>query len=203
MGVPKSQMQFCHICAAWSTKGEWDNHCLRHLGEPSKHCGSIVIRRTVIRPAYCPFCRNSNRSPGARMRSWDRDADAIKHIKAEEIKHTYPATCCGVVLATELDVDCHLADVHGYAMRKASCPKRPGEKTIRSPVPVAPRKERRQSCACHGSSVTGPEPIRSSCEETRWGAPEHAVQDWTTPIPGHVGVGLDSQETEMPIIMWT
>jgi hypothetical protein len=53
------------------------------------------------------------------MRSWLRDADAVRHIKEEELNNTYPAFCgpCNKTLLTEAEVDCHLIDVHGYRHR--------------------------------------------------------------------------------------
>src|SRR5690554_6762663 len=118
MGVPRSRCSSAISAQSGLPRASGITIVFVTLAESSKHCGSIVNRRTVIRPAYCPFCRNPNRKPGARMRmrSWERDVDTIKHIKEEEIKHTYLATCCGVVLATERNLDCHLADVHGYTM---------------------------------------------------------------------------------------
>lgn len=46
-----------------------------------------------------------------------RDKEAISHIKNEELRNEYPAVCCGVLLKNETDLDCHLADVHGFRVK--------------------------------------------------------------------------------------
>lgn len=51
------------------------------------------------------------------MRSWNRDSEVISHIKNEELGNKYPAACCGVVLKNEMDLDCHLADVHSLNVK--------------------------------------------------------------------------------------
>ncbi|KAK3898146.1 hypothetical protein C8A05DRAFT_38281, partial [Staphylotrichum tortipilum] len=112
LDIKHHDLVYCFYCSEWFQRGnDWDAHCVLELKRPpSKLCGAVTYRHTVVLPAFCLFCRQSeNRLPSERLRYWERDADAIRHILKT---HKLPTDCseCGVQ-SVSLE---HLHDVHGY-----------------------------------------------------------------------------------------
>ncbi|KAH0430804.1 hypothetical protein CcaCcLH18_07584 [Colletotrichum camelliae] len=94
--VLQTGVRFCYIYAEWT-------------------CGSLELRRALVRPAHCPWCLAApDKDPSERFRHWKRDADAVRHIKQDEIRNSYPAFCplCSEILIDEEAVDHHLQDAH-------------------------------------------------------------------------------------------
>ncbi|KAH7126219.1 hypothetical protein B0J13DRAFT_673061 [Dactylonectria estremocensis] len=117
--VLPSKLKFCYFCNLFFTGDEWEGHCRDHLSEPLKHYGSITFRHTLIRPAFCLLCRQSEHlSPGTRMQSWERDADAIRHME-EAHAHEWPWSCLECDFSGDGEA-CyyHLHDVHSYQLAK-------------------------------------------------------------------------------------
>ncbi|KAF6819896.1 hypothetical protein CPLU01_12908 [Colletotrichum plurivorum] len=114
--VLQKSLHFCYTCAEWFVEGpQWSKHCMSHLNPPPKVCGSIELRRTLVRPAHCSWClAGQDKDPAERMRQWRRDADVVRHSKNDELRNTYPAFCplCSEILIDEEAVDCHLHDAH-------------------------------------------------------------------------------------------
>ncbi|KAH7124929.1 hypothetical protein B0J13DRAFT_565897 [Dactylonectria estremocensis] len=112
--VLPSKLKLCYFCNLFFTGDEWEGHCRDHLSEPLKHYGSITFRHTLIRPAFCLLCRQlEHLSPGTRMQSWKRDADAIRHIE-EAHAHEWPWSYLECDFSGENGEACyyHLHDVH-------------------------------------------------------------------------------------------
>ena len=112
LDVNHHDLVYCFFCSEWFQRGDdWDAHCLLELRRPpSKRCGAVTSRHTMVLPAFCLFCRQSeNRLPSERLQYWERDADAVRHILET---HQLPTDCseCGVQ-SVSLE---HLHDIHGY-----------------------------------------------------------------------------------------
>ncbi|KAH6617437.1 hypothetical protein F5144DRAFT_586453, partial [Chaetomium tenue] len=104
---------YCFFCSEWFPNGsEWDEHCRVELQRPPlRQYGVATYRHTIILPAFCLFCRQSEKfTPSQRMQYWERDADAIRHMLEA---HGLPAEChqCNV---QSVSFD-HLHDAHGYS----------------------------------------------------------------------------------------
>ncbi|EWG46573.1 hypothetical protein FVEG_15996 [Fusarium verticillioides 7600] len=117
LGVLFSNVKFCYFCNLFLTQDEWEAHCQTHLKESLKYCGSITYRHTLIRPAFCLLCRQSEKSPAMRMLSWERDVEAIRHMEKE---HQWPWSCADCEFLGENGDACyyHLHDAHGYQLPK-------------------------------------------------------------------------------------
>ncbi|KAI8682541.1 hypothetical protein NCS56_00377300 [Fusarium sp. Ph1] len=136
LGVLKSKLKFCFFCMDFLRCDEWEEDYRNHLSTPLKQCGSITYRSTLIRPAFCLLCIQSEHlSPCQRMRSWERDINAIRHM---EESHSWPWSCgqCSYSCETEEAGYYHLHDVHGYQLQKK---RKYGRTTNPShaPIPVA------------------------------------------------------------------
>ncbi len=112
LDIKSHDLVYCFYCSEWFQIGDgWDAHCQLELERmPSKRCGAVTYRNTIILPAFCLFCRQSeDRLPSERLRYWERDADAIQHILDT---HKLPADClqCGI---QSISLE-HLHDFHGY-----------------------------------------------------------------------------------------
>ncbi|KAH6614601.1 hypothetical protein B0J18DRAFT_439744 [Chaetomium sp. MPI-SDFR-AT-0129] len=128
--VKPCDLMYCFFCSEWFHNGsEWDEHCRVELNRsPLRRYGAVVYRHTIILPAFCLFCRQSEEfTPSQRMRYWERDADAIRHIR--EV-HELPTDCyqCNV---QSVSFD-HLYDAHGY-----STPRTRGPKMFESCTPLS------------------------------------------------------------------
>jgi len=119
--VRPRDLVYCFFCSEWFQNGsEWDEHCRVELNRsPLRRYGAVTYRHTIILPAFCLFCRQSEGStPSQRMQYWERDADAIRHIL--EV-HELPAECyqCNV---QSVSFD-HLHDAHGYSTPRTRAPR--------------------------------------------------------------------------------
>jgi hypothetical protein len=104
----------------WYVQGsEWDEHCQRHLSDLPKILGTMTYCSTLIKPAFCPFHLATNLPASERMQSWERDADALRHMKNEHLgKVNWPsAICCDKELEDEQSFYYHLSDCHGYSLQ--------------------------------------------------------------------------------------
>jgi hypothetical protein len=165
---------YCFYCSEWFQRGDgWDAHCRLELERPlPRRCGTVTYRNTIILPAFCLFCRQSSDCPPSeRLRYWERDADAIRHILET---HKLPKGCseCGV---SSVSLD-HLYDVHGYRVSKTQIS---NETTARGPEPGSFTSQTAPTSAAEGSvddkwwcgsnAVTGPElPNWLHGEPTLW-----------------------------------
>ncbi|OAQ57905.2 hypothetical protein VFPPC_11363 [Pochonia chlamydosporia 170] len=118
LGVSWTDLKFCYFCMAFYTREDWQEDCQNHLSH-LKHCCSITYRHTLLRPAFCPLCKQTKDLPASdRLQYWERDADAIRHI---EETHGW------VWLCAECNFSCygrqpglyHLHDAHGYSISNA------------------------------------------------------------------------------------
>jgi hypothetical protein len=70
----------------WYVQGsEWDEHCQRPLSDLKQILGTMTYCSTLIKPAFCPFHLATNLPSSERMQSWERDADALSHMKNEHL----------------------------------------------------------------------------------------------------------------------
>ena len=122
LGQLPSCLEYCFDCLEWYIKGtEWDRHCQGHLPISTKICGSITYCHTLIKPAFCPDCLQADIPVALRMRSWDRDADALLHMQREHLDMvTWPSVrpCCSMEWEDERSFYYHLSDVHGLRSNK-------------------------------------------------------------------------------------
>ena len=110
-------LEFCFLCAEFYTEAEWQADCETHLPMQLQTYGSITYRHTIVRPAFCLVCIQSETlSPGDRMRHWERDADAIRHIDS---CHGWRWACaqCRFQCEDRRSGRYHLQDAHGYHLR--------------------------------------------------------------------------------------
>src|SRR3569833_2846718 len=118
LAVKTTSLRFSYLCTSWIVEGDdWEQHCLGLLSSPLKRCGSIWYCNTLIRPAFCIFCWQSEAlSPSHRMRHWDRDVDTIRHMDED---HSTPWNCrqCGLWLNTRTSAYHHFQAAHGYHFR--------------------------------------------------------------------------------------
>lgn len=76
----------------------------------------MVYCHTIIRPAFCLICRQSDKLlPSERMKYWDRDTDAVKHMFQA---HSLPWHCldCDIYIDSNTSARFHLKDNHGYTI---------------------------------------------------------------------------------------
>lgn len=90
----------------------------RRLG--SKRCGRITYCRTLVRPAYCPFCLgDASDSASQRLESWCRDhalwLHVDKHFQGCEWPRRCPHPLCDASLSDVLDLRFHFIDEHGLS----------------------------------------------------------------------------------------
>ncbi|KAH7175978.1 hypothetical protein EDB81DRAFT_594557, partial [Dactylonectria macrodidyma] len=119
LGILPSTLKYCYFCMDFLRSEEWTEDCRNHLSTPLRQCGSITYRHTLVRPAYCLLCKQSeDLPPDIRMQSWDRDADAVRHM---EENHKWPWYCrqCDFMCPSEESGYHHLYDNHGYRVPKA------------------------------------------------------------------------------------
>jgi hypothetical protein len=81
----------------------------------------MTYRHTLIKPAFCPFHLVDTRlTASERMKAWDRDADALRHVKDEHLKDAHwPLACplgCEEESKDEQSFCYHLGDCHGYSL---------------------------------------------------------------------------------------
>ena len=131
-------LEFCFLCAEFYTEAHWQAHCQTHLSRQLQTYGCITYRHTILRPAFCLVCIQSEAlSPGDRMRYWDRDADAIRHIDS---RHGWRWACaqCNFQCEDKRSGCYHLHDAHGYQLPRLS--HRADEvKDSQASSPTAPR----------------------------------------------------------------
>lgn len=109
----QSDLTFCFFCMAFYKNGDWQDDCQNHLSR-LKYCCSITYRHTLLRPAFCTLCKQSEKiSPTDRLQHWHRDADAIRHI---EQVHGWDWFCaeCNFSSDSKQSGLYHLHDAHGY-----------------------------------------------------------------------------------------
>lgn len=119
LGVRQSDLTFCFFCMAFYKDGDWQDHCQNHLSR-LKYCCSITYRHTLLRPAFCTLCKQSEEiSPTDRLQYWHRDADAIRHI---EQVHGWDWFCaeCNFSSDSKQSGLYHLHDAHGYNIRNTT-----------------------------------------------------------------------------------
>lgn len=111
--MTQTSLKFCFFCMDFFKDEEWDSDCQSHLLCLPKQCGLVTYRSTIVRPAFCLLCRQDETLPARqRMQSWERDADAIRHISEA---HGWRWHCkqCDYSPETGKDGLRHLADAHG------------------------------------------------------------------------------------------
>ena len=116
--VCPSALKFCYFCMAFYQQHEWHEDCASHLAVPFKQCGVVTYRSTVVRPAFCLICKQSEHlAAGFRLKYWERDADAIRHISEN---HGWSWTCadCSFTCNNQDTGYYHLHDAHGYNIPK-------------------------------------------------------------------------------------
>ena len=117
-----SSLEYCYECTEWHVQGlDWDQHCRQHLSVLPISCSSIIYCHTLIKPANCPFHLAATDLPASeRLQSWDRDADALRHIEDEHLRDAnWPLACplgCEEVSKDEQSFKYHLSDYHGYSL---------------------------------------------------------------------------------------
>lgn len=117
LGVLFSTLKFCYFCNEFYTPKQWEQDCRRHLSTPLVYCGSLTYRHTLLRPAFCLLCAQSNDLTAAeRLKYWDRDVQALDHIDQFHGWHWVCLHCKFTSTKKESGRD-HLYDAHGYQFR--------------------------------------------------------------------------------------
>lgn len=112
--------EYCFECAEWYLNSEdWNNHCIKHLGELDAFCGRIIRSGLLILAPLCPFCLGDDRlEPSRRWRFFKSHTSHRGHINNHiESLPDGPITCphpvCDGHYATELEFRHHLHLSHG------------------------------------------------------------------------------------------
>jgi hypothetical protein len=120
LGVLPFDLKFCYFCMDFYTEHEWEQDCQGHLSRPLKQCSSLTYRSTLVRPAFCMLCKQAEHLSGIdRLRYWERDKEAIRHIEEYHGWRWYCAeceySCDGRVAGYH-----HLHDAHGYSCKTST-----------------------------------------------------------------------------------
>lgn len=112
----QTDVHYCHQCFNWVVgPEEWEEHCQSHINDlGSKRCGTITYCHTLVHPAYCPLCLETQR-----FESWCRDHALWQHVDKHLQRCKWPRTCphplCDMSLSDGLNLRFHFIDEHGLS----------------------------------------------------------------------------------------